>query len=190
MSEKSESRNGNPNHNQCSPSPLLAEKTVLVDADGSLTLKETEYPQGEDSKMPEIIKKLGSPNFPAAEIHRLIALENALVTRRMGERRDNLDATTVVKDATAQVKVLRALAKAVKEADRLANRDVLNFDGKKFQFVFDELLLYYEESAKEALGSRSDEIVQRVMKSFRDKIGMKEADLRRKTEKIGTEKSD
>ena len=72
---------------------MLAEKTVLVDADGSLTLKETEYPQGEDSKMPEIINKLGSPNFPAAEIHRLIALEIALVTRRMGERKDNLEAT-------------------------------------------------------------------------------------------------
>ena len=105
MSEKSESRNGDPNHNQSGPSPLLAEKTVLVDADGSLTLKDTQCPQGEDSQMPEIIKKLGFPDFPTAEIHRLIALEIALVIRRMSERKDNLDATTILKDATAQVKV-------------------------------------------------------------------------------------
>lgn len=64
MSEKSESRNENPNHNQASPPPLLAEKTVLVDADGSLTLKDA------TSRLILYPRQLGQRRFKRRHIQR------------------------------------------------------------------------------------------------------------------------
>jgi len=189
--EKAENNNGNSEliPKDCSTS-TLREKTVLVDADGSLKTKGSPAPQNRDSKMLEIIEKLGLPDFRAVEVHRLIAVETALVTRAMGEDKDNSDAATVLKEGAARVKALRALANAVEKVDSLTKRDELNFDGPKFKFVFDELLQYFEDAAKEALGKNCGDLVLRIMKTFRDVIAMKEAELRRRTAKIGTPGAD
>ncbi len=191
MGEKVENNNGNSelNPKDCS-TPSLRENTVVMDADGSLTMRGTQSPQRRDSKMLEIIEKLGSPDFQAIEVHRLIAVEIALVTRAMGEGKDNSDAATVLKEGAARVKALRALAKAVEEVDSLTKRDELNFDGPKFQFVFDELLSYYDQAVKEALGKPGEAMAQQIIKNFRDIIANKEADLRRMTAKIVTPRAD
>jgi hypothetical protein len=168
----------------------LNDKTVVVGADGSLTMKGTQSPQSPDSKLLEIIEKLGSADFEPLEVHRLIAVEIALVTRAMGDRKDNSDAATVLKEGLARVKALRSLAKAIEKFDSLTKRDVLNFDGPKFQFVFDELLSYYDQAVKEALGKSGEAMAQQIIKNFRDIIAKKEADLRRMTAKIGTPGAD
>ena len=140
--------------------------------------------------MLEIIEKLSSSDFQAIEVHRLIAVEIALVTRGMGDRKDNSDAATVLKEGAARVKALRALAGAVEKVDPLTKRDVLNFDGPKFQFVFDELLSYYDQAVKETLGKPGEAMAQQIIKNFRDIIARKEADLRRMTAKIATPRAD
>ncbi len=183
MSENSENNNGNSKLGpKDSPAHPLNETTVVVGADGSLTIKGTRFPESTDSKMPEIIEKLNSPDFDLAEVNRLIAIQIALIARAMNDH-DNSAAGTALNEGPAKIAALRALARAAEKAESLENREVFYFDGPKFQFVFDELLHCYEKAATEVAG-KGTALQQRFIKNFRDKIAIKETEIRHKTAKI------
>ena len=189
MSQSTESNNGHSKPAVSDDAALPLNETVVVGVDGSLTIKGARLRESTDSTMSEIIEKLRGPDFQAVEIHRLIATQIALITRTMLERREDLDATTVLKEGAERIKALRCLAESVEEVDALTKRDELNFDGPKFEYVFDEFMDCFKDATEQALGKNSGEIVQRIMRTFRDLIAMREEDIRQATAKIGKEKA-
>jgi hypothetical protein len=87
-----------------------------------------------------------------------------------------------MKSYDLQVKSLREVAKSINETDVLSKRDILNFDGEKFQFVFREIIEMFKKSLKDA--GVNESLTVNIMKHFGDIMRMKEADLRRDTQKI------
>jgi hypothetical protein len=163
----------------------------IVAADGSVTVARRELrwaAPSRVSRLAEIREKLADTNAPADEILRLIHEELVLVIQQMGECAEHghdKSAVARLKSCAGQVTALRALQKLVVTAEAHSNRDVLNFDGPKFAFVFDRLLDLFRQAVDEALGKGQDSLSQSIMKSFRDLIAANEHDIRRDTEKIG-----
>lgn len=160
----------------------------VVTADGSVTVSRQELRQGRprrESRLPEIQEKIADPNSPAAEIMRLIHQELALVIGEMRHYEHDKSAAPKLRNCAVQVTALCALQKLVERADARSKKDLLNFDGPKFQYVFGELVDLFKKAAEQALGRGSEPSVQSIMRHFRDLVAMHEQDLRRGTEKIG-----
>ncbi len=79
------------------------------------------------------------------------------------------------------------MAEAAKEADTWVKQDVLIFDGPKFKFVFGEISKYVKKAAQEARGG-NETTVNSILRHFRDIVAVIEAELRRKPEKIASQK--
>ncbi|VVB52321.1 Uncharacterised protein [uncultured archaeon] len=146
-----------------------------------------------ESMLPTILEKIHDRNFPLDEVNRLIAIEIAFVAqemqqlRQMVSRNDHTE-TFMQKSFEQQVKALQALEKSLTNTDILRNRDILNFDGPKFVYVFGELVNVFKKAAQDAVGRDNETIVQSIMKHFRDEMAMREDELRRETEKIDSSK--
>lgn len=88
----------------------------------------------------------------------------------------------MVKPLAEQVKALRELSKTLVEAEALSKRDILNFDGPKFQFVLGELVKLYKKSLIQA--SMTESQANDVLKLFRDLLAVYEPVLRKETDRI------
>jgi hypothetical protein len=166
-----------------SPAAAFAEKAE----DEEEEVKPVASKKKDDDIYEEIKSKMNDETTPLVDICRLINRQLLEVGMRV---RDQKAANTVAwqqKQVEQELKVLTALQKGVSDSDMLAKRDTLNFDGPKFQFVFDELLSYFEQAVKDAMGKSGEAMSQSIIKHFRDIIAMKEAHLRRETAKIGTQ---
>lgn len=157
----------------------------VVAADGSVSRQDArQNPPGRQSRLPEIQEKLADAKFPAAEIVRLILEEFVLVIEEMVEcGRDGSAAR--LKSCAGQVTALCALQRLVERADACSKKDVLNFDGPKFQFVFARLVALFKEAIEQAMGKGHEAWSQSILKHFRDLVAMNEHDLRKETERIG-----
>ena len=130
------------------------------------------------SRMKEIIHAIEDPESTDLEAtNRLIAMEIALVLS--GVREYN------TKAAMDKVKVLRELTKTLQEGDTLAKKDFLNFDGPKFKYVLGELVVLFKASLKSS--GFKEEDINHTLRIFRDSLGLREADLRKETERITSE---
>ena len=136
-----------------------------------------------ESKLPEILDKIKDPNVSVAAVIRLIAVEMTVITQDMQTCESEATAVFKLKSCMAQIRALRAVAEAAQDADAWTKRDVLDFDGPKFKFVFGEIT---KEFKKAALAVLRDDIstVKSIILQFRDNIAMREEELRRETEKI------
>ena len=130
--------------------------------------------------MLDILDMINDPNKPVAEINRVIAGEIAAATG---------DITTLsqasgykLKFLTERVRSLRELSKTLSEVEVLSKKDILNFDGPKFQFVFQEIISCIRKAAKDT-GFLDDQI-NALLRSFRDTIAQREPELRKQTEKV------
>ena len=74
------------------------------------------------------------------------------------------------------------MSKTLTETEILSKKDILNFDGPKFQFVFQEMIGAIRKSAKET-GLAEDQI-NTLLRNFRDTVTQMEPELRKQTEKI------
>ena len=72
----------------------------------------------------------------------------------------------------------------MKQTDRLCHRDVLDFDGPKFKYAWEQLVGYFKQAALNALGNDNNGMVKRIMTELRDIVAMNDEELRRNTEKI------
>jgi hypothetical protein len=141
-----------------------------------------------ESKLPEILDIIKDPNFSVSEITRLITVEMTLIAQDMRTYESDRAAGFKLKNCTGQIKALRAVAEAAKEADAWAKREDLDFDGPKFNFVYGEFIKDVKKAAQAVL--KDDQTtVQSIMKHLRDILAVHEPELRRKTEKIGPQKA-
>ena len=131
------------------------------------------------SRMSEILELLESPAETDLErINKLIALEIALaLTDPKAEYNSRL--------IQERVKALSVLSKTLQDGDALAKKDFLNFDGPKFKYVLQEVVLLFKNSLKSA--GFGDDDQNHVLRVFRDQLAHREADLRAETAKVTAE---
>lgn len=186
MNAKGDNENGDLKDNQENIFPIFVnEQTARVPSNGSAPYTGLKEPPNRESKLPEIIDKIKDPKVSVAEITRLIAIEMALISQDMQTCERDVDGTVKLKNYMGQLRALREVASAAKEADAWAVKaDVLDFDGPKFGFVLGKLTEYFKEAALAAL--RNDQsTVKSIMMHLRDIVARHEPELRRETAKIG-----
>ena len=138
------------------------------------------------SKLDEIIRQIKDPNAPLAPIKRLIAVEIATTGQMMVMLGSDLDVNALdslkVKALESQVKALRELGKELMESDVLSEKDFLNFDGPKLQYVLEE----YRQAATDTLKKIGiDEgTIQQFLRQWRDLMVEREPHIRRATAKV------
>lgn len=110
---------------------------------------------------------------------------NMLIALEIAYSLDNPKAEYNPRLIQEKVKALRELAKTLQEGEALSKKDFLNFDGPKFKYFLQEIILVFKNSLKSA-GFKDDD-QNHVMRVFRDQLGSREADLRAETAKVTAE---
>ena len=182
MSENGVHNNGGPGLPFSEIHPIvLSMRGVVVGADRSL---EFEQDQPIESKYQEILEKFSSPDFQTEETLRLILVQMTMVINDMRARENEPNAAAFIRFCSAEIRALRAITKQVEETDRLCHLDVLDFDGPKFKYAWEQLVGYFKQAALNALGKDNNGMVKRIMTELHDIVAMKDEELRRNTEKI------
>jgi hypothetical protein len=132
------------------------------------------------SQLAEIIRLIDNPEATdLATINRLIAREIAIT----------LADPTVIwgmrGSASDKIKAMRELAKTLQEGDTLSKKDFLNFDGPKFRYVLGELVHTFRSSLKSS--GLAEDVVNHVLRIFRDQLTVREPDLRKETDRVTTD---
>jgi hypothetical protein len=158
------------------------EEIVTFEENGVVTQRSNNSSMRRHTNLPDLKEKLNDPNFPVHELSRLISLEIISLSQEMSECENDPALQFKMKSFDLQIKALRELAKSINETDMLSKRDVLNFDGEKFKFVFLEIGGAFKRALKDA--GIDDSLSANIMKNFADIMRMKELELRRETLKI------
>lgn len=135
-----------------------------------------------ESRLPDILAAMQDANYQPSEVLKLIAIEQANVVNQMSIKTTGWGMGGQGKRLEVKMKALTELRKTVQEAEELSKKDILNFDGPKFEHVFG-VLCDWTFAAMTANGL-TEEQANNVMKTFRDKVSTEEVDLRKSTEKI------
>lgn len=146
----------------------------------------TESTKKQRELMALIIAKIEDPNFSLAEVNRTIALLMMLITEEATDVRSDpnqINSVAMQKNYEQQIKNLQKVEKSLTNADVLRRRDILNFDGPKFTYVFNRLADMMKDAATDAWGKGCETQVQSFMKHFRDEVAANEDDMRKQTEK-------
>jgi len=181
MSENEDHNNGDPGLPLSEIHPIVLSMRGVVGADRSLKF---EQDQPRESKYQEIREKFSSPDFQTKETLRLILVQMTMVINDMRARENDPNAAAFTRFCSAEIWALRALTKQVEEIDRLRHLDVLDFDGPKFKYAWEQLVGYFKQAAVNSIGKDNNEMVNRIMIQFRDIVTMNDEELRRNTEKI------
>ena len=128
----------------------------------------------------DILDLINDPQKPVSDISRLIAGELAAVTTQMAEL--NQTDGYKIKFLSERIKALRELSKTLADSETLSKKDILNFDGPKFQYVFQEIIACFKKAMKET--GLQETSANEVLRNFRDIMAMKEIDLRKQTERV------
>lgn len=154
-----------------------------------ISFDEKEQPQVEKRESPraanfkQIMDHISDPTTSLKEVIKLIAVEIAVATKDIADLNENPLALNQLKAKVEQVKALRELSKTLQENDTISKKDVLNFDGPKFQFVFREIIGVMKKSIVKA--GYSETAADEILRSFKDEMSVKEIDLRKQVDKIG-----
>ena len=128
------------------------------------------------SRMDEIITLIDHPEGTDLEgINRLIAMEIAYA---LTDPKIEFNPRAV----NERVKSLRELSKTLQEGDNLSKKDFLNFDGPKFKYVLQEVVMLFRGSLKSA--GHKEDAINHVLRVFRDQLSARETELRRETERV------
>jgi hypothetical protein len=143
-------------------------------------------PTGDSSseRILEILEMIRDPNSSMIEINRKIAMEIAHATSDIASAALSTDTSPYkLKALEAQVKALRELSRTLVEAENFAKRDILNFDGPKFKYVFVQMLNLFKQSMVHT-GLLQETQVNNVLKAFQDKFAVYDQVLRKETDRI------
>jgi hypothetical protein len=122
-----------------------------------------------------ISEMMDNPDVPVAEISRAIAREISTVYDMMRETDPVIRRSQ--KELTEQVKVLQSLQRSLSDGEAQSRKDVLNFDGPKFAYVYKEIVsLFRKAMLDQNLDSGT---VQNIMLQFSDLIKAAEEGIRR-----------
>jgi len=132
----------------------------------------------------DILAKMQDQTSSIADISRMITIEMTIALKEL-VKLGTSDPTFLSQRRclNEEIRALRELQKSLTESDLLAKRDVLNFDGPKFQYVFIEILNLYTKALKESGLDRTT--IDSVMKQFSDLVKTNDERLRRETARIG-----
>jgi hypothetical protein len=158
------------------------ESTFVANEDGVETLAEK---QSESViRIQGILEMIEDPEMALSEINKKIAVEIAHISADMAVAAVDTLKVFKVRALSEQVKALRELAKTLTEAEQLSKRDILNFDGPKFQFVLGELVKLFKKALNQANlteGQSND-----ILRLFRDLLALYEPVLRKETDRINS----
>lgn len=142
----------------------------------------------QSERIDTIRDRISDSNYDPAEVSRLIAVEIAHVASKLTstDLGSGPMATMQLKAFTEQVRALRELGKQLSDADVLSKKDVLNFDGPKFQYVLEIIVNTFVHAMKEA--GTPEDMRTSIMKHFRDRMQMSENTIRKETAKIDSNK--
>ena len=122
-------------------------------------------------------------------ITKLIALELACTTEELQNLKDDdtlkyspQSMNMKMRPITERIKALRELARTLTESDALSKRDILNFDGPKFQYAVRALIGFFSDAITQAGYDQSAR--NAILKSFRTISGQREEALRRDIERL------
>ena len=164
------------------PNPVYEQEIHLPDKpDGVVERRMKEVSFGRKHKLDEILDKINDPQSDPAEISRLIAVDIAEVAKEMADNTKDPAMQWLQKAYEIQIKALRELGKQLSEAEILSHKDVLNWDGAKFQFVLIELMKLYKQALRDA--GVEDSLAQNVLKHYRDLLGKNDVRIRRDMDK-------
>ncbi len=107
---------------------------------------------------------------------RMVAVE---IATTFGSRTAQVGGAKLTND---RIKNLRELSKQIQESADMSNRDFLNFDGPRFQFVLKEIVLLMRNSIVKA--GLPAETADHILRVFRDEFLAQEQVLRRETTKL------
>lgn len=132
------------------------------------------------NRMIEVLGLIEDPLIPVSDINRILAGEIAAVTSEMADlTMSNAYRLNILKE---QVRALRELAKTLTENEVLSKKDILNFDGPKFQFVFQEITSNFKKAMKDS--GLQEAQTNEVLRNFRDIMAGSEVELRKMTERV------
>ena len=158
----------------------MSEKPITFTDSGGVCCPpddESESQQKSRARVDRIIQILDNPEeTDLGGAMRMVAVEIATTFSSMDYR---ILGTKAVND---RIKNLRELSKQIQESAEMSNRDILNFDGPKFQFVFREMVVSFRASILKA-GIPAD-TADHILRVFREEFLTREADLRRDTAKV------
>jgi hypothetical protein len=162
---------------------MMVTTEVVVKGDGSLN-KDIK-PAHRETKLEEILAKMQDQTSPIAEISRMITIEMTMALNDMVHLGSDPQYNTQRKNLNDEIKMLRELQKSLTETDILSKKDILNFDGPKFKFVFLEVYQLFQKALKEAGLDRA--MIDTIGKQYSDLVKVNDERLRRETARIGTE---
>ena len=156
-------------------------RSFLVNADGSVSGQEEKpVAQSRKPKSSEIIKNLKAGNTSPAEALRLVAIEIARLAIDMSKCRSEAERQA----CNRKLRALVALSKSISKLPDSKERDVLNIDRPKFQYVYRKMVASAEKAARDALGKGSETTVQQIMKSFNAELAARMPEFRRTLEQM------
>lgn len=160
----------------------MAEKEFVISEDAASDLPPEESSSAE--RILGILALIKDPEQSLIEINRNIAMEIAYATSEIAVAALSTDTSPYkLRALEAQIKSLRELSRTLAESENFSKRDVLNFDGPKFKYVFVQLLNLFKQSMLHT-GLLQETQVNNVLKSFQDKFAVYDQVLRKETERI------
>ena len=160
----------------------MSERTFVVPEEGDVVVHSSEPTSASAERIQDILVMIEDPDQSLSEINKRIAMEIAHISADIAKSAVDVSRAYMVKPLAEQVKALRELSKTLVEAEALSKRDILNFDGPKFQFVLGELVKLYKKSLIQA--SMTESQANDVLKLFRDLLAVYEPVLRKETDRI------
>lgn len=154
--------------------------TIIVNVEQVEVSAEKQDDTALSARMTDILEMIEDPNRAVSEINRVIAGEIASATGDISTL--NQSKGYMLKFLTERIKALRELSKTLSEAEVLSKKDILNFDGPKFQFVFQEIIAIFRKSAKDS--GLSEDQINSMLRNFRDLMASREPELRKATERV------
>ena len=158
-----------------------------IDDDGNVIVYESERDKERKfrrERLENIRKRITDTNYDPAEASRLIAIEMVRVAEDLsGCMGDGPVDTLRLKVYEQQLKALRELGRQLTDADTLSKKDILNFDGAKFQFVLGVIIDSFVKAMKEA--GVAEDMRSSIMKHYRDEMTVNEPKIRKETARVG-----
>jgi hypothetical protein len=164
------------------------------DRDGGISMMEVRFDEEEnphvemktnprEDNFNKIMELIEDPNTPLTQINRLIALEIAAANKEISNITANpMLSNVTLRSVVEQVKGLRELSKTLQDNEALSKKDIINFDGPKFQYVLTEIVSMFRKSIIKS--GYSEETANDILRNYKDMMSVREADLRREVEKI------
>jgi superfamily I DNA/RNA helicase len=134
-------------------------------------------------RMARVIKILEDENeTDLGGAMRLLAVEIASTLSPTANLKDGFSDYRPGNSNNGRIKNLRELSKQIQEAAEMSNRDFLNFDGPRFQYVFREVMLLFRASIIK--GGLEPGTADHVLRVFYEEFLSREQRLRQETSKL------